>query len=506
MDESLPKKRNPFLAFIDRFFMISERGSSISRELLGGAVIFLAMFYILPLNSNMLSGDWASLASATATNVRTTAEGIREILLYGDTWATVAEVNAAVFAATAISAGIATIFMGLIGKLPIGLASGLGLNSLIAYTVLLNMQFSVAQAMAVVFVDGLLFFIVSVTPLRKWLMTKIPKSLKFAISAGIGFFIAFLGFANCGIVVGSTSTPVAFGDLTSGPTLMGLVGIALVLVIVSLPQNNKVCAWISKFGVIISILLMALICGTIGTVNPSSGFSPFYSSDYSFSSLGNISKVSGIVFLGFDAFLNPMSYVLAFALLFMDFFDTAGTFVAVEASTGILDENGNPKEGFSDRNAMIVDAGGTLLGAVLGTTTVTSFVESTSGVGVGSRTGLTAVSTGLLFLLSLLVYPLLSAFSTSAVTSLALVYVGIAMFKNLEKIEWQDPIALASGFLTILVMIITYSISDGIAAGFISYSLMRVVSLTFSKNDVPIAVCSLFMIGIYIMQYSTGIM
>lgn len=504
MDETLPPKKNPFLGFIDRFFLISERGSSIGRELLGGLVIFLAMFYILPLNSNMLSGDWASLAGETAANVRT-IDGVTQILLYGDTWASVAEVNAAVFAATAISAGVTTIFMGIIGKLPVGLASGLGLNSLIAYTVLLGMGFSVAQAMAVVLVDGILFFIVSVTPLRKWLMTKIPKSLKFAISAGIGFFIAFIGFANCGIIVGSSATPVAFGDLTSGPVLMGIVGILLVLVLVSLPKNIKACKWISHFGVIIAILVMAIICGTIGTVDSSSGFSPFYSSDYHIENIGNVSKLFGICFLGFDAFLNPMSYVLAFALLFIDFFDTAGTLVAVEAGADILDENGNPKEGFSDRNAMIVDAGGTIFGAICGTTTVTSFVESTSGVAIGARTGLAAVSTGVLFLLSLLMYPLLSAFSTSAVTSLALVYVGICMFKNLEKFEWQDPIALACGFITILVMTIAYSISDGIAAGFMVYTVMRLVSLTFKKDDIPVAVCSVAFLAIYIMKYATGI-
>ncbi|HBB05594.1 MAG TPA: hypothetical protein DCZ41_03285, partial [Firmicutes bacterium] len=242
--------KTKFGAFLDRYFKISERGSSIIRELVGGLIIFLAMFYILPLNSNMLAGDWANLWSEglNTSNVIGHTISLKDgtlkfiadkILIYGDTWATVDEVRAGIFAATAISAAVTTIIMGVYGKLPVGLASGLGINSLIAYTVLLGMGFNLAQAMCIVLVDGLLFLIISLTPLRGWIVRNIPKSLKFAISAGIGFFIAFIGFQNIGIIVPNSATAVGFGDFTSPAVIMGIVGVVIVLVLSSLPQNKK---------------------------------------------------------------------------------------------------------------------------------------------------------------------------------------------------------------------------------------------------------------------------
>ena len=493
--------KTKFGAFLDRYFHISERGSTIVRELVGGLVIFLAMFYILPLNSNMLSGDWANIpeliAGQQTPNVRVTLDGIRQILLYGDVWASVDEVRAGIFAATAISAAVTTILMGLYGKLPIGLASGLGLNSLVAYTVLLGMGFNLAQAMCIVLIDGVLFLIISITPLRGWIVRSIPKSLKFAISAGIGFFIAFIGFQNIGIIVPSTATAVAFGDFTSPAVLTGIVGIILVLVLSSLPQTNKVCFWINKFSVIIAIVVMAIVCASCGQAGVE-GMPTFYSDAYHISQVGNISKVFGVAVFGFDAFTNPIAYALTFALLFVDFFDTTGTLVGVEAGAGMVDDDGHIL--VNDKPAMVTDAVGTCFGAICGTTTVTSFVESTTGVAAGARTGLAAVTTGLLFALSLAIYPALSMFSSSSVTGLALVYVGVCMFKNLEKLEWKDWVAVGSGFFTVLVMTISYSISDGIAFGFITYTVMTLASGKFKKSDITVACCSLAFIAIYIVK------
>ncbi len=485
-------------SWIDRYFSISARGSSIVRELLGGLVIFLAMFYILPLNSNMLSENWAVLvpSEALGKNVQV-IDGIRYILLYGDNWATIDQVRAGIFAATAIGAAVTTIIMGLYGKLPIGLASGLGLNSLIAYTVMLKMGFNLAQSMAIVFVDGLLFLIISVTPLRAWVVRNIPKSLKFAISAGIGFFIAFIGFQNIGIIVPDSATAVSLGDFKSPTVITGIVGIVLVIVLSSLPQKKKWAFWVSKFAVIISIVIMALICASLGQAGVE-GMPTFYNSAYSIKEIGNISKIFGICFFGFDAFANPVAIALAFSLLFVDFFDTAGTLVGVEAGAGMVDEDGRIM--IDDRPAMVTDAFGTCFGAVCGTTTITSFVESTTGVAAGARTGLAALTTGLLFTLSLAIYPALSMFSSSSVTGLALVYVGVCMFKNLEKLEWKDWIAVGSGFFTVLVMTISYSISDGIAFGFIIYTIMTLASGRFKKQDIAVACCSLAFIAIYIMK------
>ena len=497
------KSRNKFIDFIDRYFKISERGSSILKELVGGLVIFLAMFYILPLNGNMLSSDWANLAGETQANVKI-VDDVRYILLYGDTWLTVAEVRAAVFSATAISAAVTTIVMGIYGKLPIGLASGLGLNSLIAFNVMLNLGFNFAQSMCLVMIDGILFLVISLTPLRGWIIRNIPKSLKFAISAGIGFFICFIGFQNMGIIGNSDATLVALGDFTNPVVIVGFVGILLVLALSSLPANkNKVFFWINKFAVIISILIMAIICGSLGQANIK-GFAPFYDSTYHISEVGNFGKVFGVAFRGFDVLKNPMAYALIFSLLFLDFFDTTGTFVGVEAGIGIVDENG--KVIFNDKPAMIVDAAGTVFGSVCGTTTVTSFVESTTGVAAGAKTGLAAVTTGLLFALSLLIYPLLSAFSCSAVTGLALVYVGICMFKNLEGVEWKDWIAVGSAFITVVVMCVAYSISDGIAFGFMAYTIMSLCAGRFKKSDIAVCSCAIAFLAIYIVKYTTGLL
>ncbi len=507
--ETSPESNNPkgwspktkFGSWLDNYFQISNRGSSIIKELIGGLVIFLAMFYILPLNANMLSTEWAGTAAAIGNSNTKIIGDITYILIYGDTWATVSDVRAAVFAATAISAAVTTIFMGFYGKLPVGLASGLGLNSLIAYNVMLGLGYNFAQSMCLVMVDGILFLIISITPLRGWIVRHIPKSLKFAISAGIGFFICFIGFQNMGIIADGP-TLVALGSFKEPTVLMGLLGVIIVIALSALPQKSKVCFWINKFSVIIAIVVMAIVCGSMGSAGVS-GFAPFYDSSYSITSVGNIGKIFGSCFMGFDVFAQPMAYAFTFSLLFVDFFDTTGTLVGVEAGAGMVDADGNIT--VNDKPAMIVDAVGTVFGSICGTTTVTSFVESTTGVAAGARTGLAAVVTGLLFGLSLLVYPALSAFSTSAVTGLALVYVGICMFKNLEHLEWKDWIAVGSGFITVIVMCVAYSISDGIAWGFITYTIMTLVAGRFKKDDIAVAACSAAFLAIYIVKYATGI-
>ena len=503
--ESSWRPKTKFGGFLDRYFHIGERGSNILRELLGGLVIFLAMFYILPLNAGMLSGSWANAGTASLGishgNMKVVGDVIY-VLIYGDVWASVSELNAAVFAATAVSAAVSTVLMGIIGKLPIGLASGLGLNSLIAYTVLLSMGFNFSEAMMVVLVDGILFLIISITPLRAWIVRSIPKSLKIAISAGIGFFIGFIGLQNMGIITAHPATKVALGSFAEPTVLVGLIGIILIVVIASLPEKNRVIFWVKKFGVILSILVMGVLCGILGTAGVE-GFAPFYDSSYHLTNIGNFGKIFGSVFHGFSVFARPETYALIFALLFTDFFDTTGTLVGVEQGAGMIDENGNMT--VSDRGAMVCDAIGTCFGAICGTSTVTSFVESTTGVTAGARTGLAAVTTGLLFALSLLVFPALSMFSTSAVTGLALVYVGICMFSGLKNLEWHDWVSVGSGFLTVLFMTVSYSISDGIAAGFLFYTVMKLASGQFKKADLVVACCAIAFVALFIVKYATHI-
>ena len=302
-------------------------------------------------------------------------------------------------------------------------------------------------------------------------------------------------------------TLVTLGNFKDPVVLVGLLGIVLVLILSALPQKNKALFWINKFSVIIAIVVMGIVCACLGTagigIEGGKSFSTFYDASYHISNIGSISKIFGSCFMGFDVFAQPISYALVFALLFVDFFDTTGTLVGVEAGAGMIDRNGNML--VDDKPAMVVDAIGTVAGAICGTTTVTSFVESTTGVAAGARTGLASVVTGLLFALSLLIYPGLAMFSCSAATGLALVYVGICMFKSLEQLDWKDWVAVASGFITTLFMCVSYSIPDGIAMGFITYSIMTLASGKFKKSDLPVAICSIAFVAIYVVKYAVGL-
>lgn len=487
--------KNAFTRKLDSFFHISERGSSIFRELIGGLVTFLAMFYIMPVNADVLTG-WGGHK-----------EGMIQIT--STLWATAQDVWAAIFVSTAVSSCIATILMGLVGKLPIGLSSGLSISSFIAYTVMLRMGFTFAEAMAIILVDGFIFLIISVTPLRQLIVKSIPKSLKFAITAGIGGFVAFIGLADAGIIVAANSgSPVTFGNLADPSVLMSIIGIALVIVIAFLGRNKalgKWGPWVERFSVFGCLLVMGIICGILGECGVG-GFAGFYSESFNIREIGNFTKVFGVSLTsGWSAFANPMAYMIMFSLLFVDFFDTTGTLVAVESGTGMMDENGQLKYGYDDRPAMIVDSLGTCFGAICGNTGVTSFVESTTGVAAGARTGLAAVVTGALFGLSILIFPALSMFTNAAATSLALVYVGILMFQNLDDLEWKDLVSVGSAFITVIIMIVSYSICDGISWGFISYVLMSLAAGRFQKKDIPIACCALVFLVVTILRYSMNI-
>lgn len=436
---------------IKKFFKIEERGSSIGIELLGGLVTFLAMVYILPVNAGMLSITGMSLGG--------------------------------VFAATAIAAAFATILMGLVGKVPIALASGMGVNAFFTYTVAGTLGFSWQEGLAAVLISGVLFVIVSLTGLRQIVINAIPKSLKLAIGAGIGFFIAFIGLKNAGIIIADPATFVRLGDFSNPTVLLGLFGVMLVLVLFAV--NNR----ISKYAIIIAIAGTGVLGALIGLIFPSlANAMPAFGG----TTAGSISDVGGLFGKAFTAIpsllSNPLAYAVIFTFLFIDFFDTAGTLVAVGHEAGLLDENGQLK---GSNKALLVDAVGTVAGAIVGTSTVTSYIESTTGIKSGARTGLASVFTGILFLVALLFFPLFSIVSGifsgnydvygdpifySPVTAMALVFVGILMVRPVKDIEWNDPIVSASSFITILVMILSFSISEGIAFGFISYALMMAVS------------------------------
>lgn len=431
----------------DRFFKISERGSSIVKELLGGLTIFLAMMYILPVNTQIL-GDSGLNAGA-------------------------------VFAATAIASAIASIIMGLIANYPIALAPGMGVNAFFTYTVCFGLGFEPAEALAAVLVSGLLFILISVTSARKKIINAIPKNLKLGVGVGIGFFIAFIGLKNAGLIVLNSSTLVSLGDLSNPAVLLGTAGIILVLILYSLKSK------INRFAIIISmgtIALVGFILGLCGVdLMPAFDFS-------SGESVSNIKDTFGICFKALPKLLsNPKAYAIIFTFLFIDFFDTAGTLVAVGHDANLIDENG---ELINGEKALLADSIGTVTGAILGTSTVTSFVESTTGIQSGARTGLSAITVGFLFIISIFAFPVFSIFNSvvqinpiseeivtySPVTALALVMVGCLMFKQIAEIDFKDQTAVISAFIIIIFMILTYSISTGIAFGFIAYVILMLAS------------------------------
>lgn len=413
---------------LEKIFKLHEKGTTVKTEILAGITTFLAMAYILAVNPGMLEQTGLPFSG--------------------------------VFLATALSAGIATLIMGLLANYPVALAPGMGVNALFTYTLVFKMGYSPEAALAAVVVSGFIFLIISVTGVRKAVINAIPQQLKLAIGAGIGFFIAFVGLKNAGIIVGDQSTFVALGDLTNPAVLLAVFGIAITLLLLT----KKVPAAVF-YGLVITAIV-GIIVGLFGVSGMPEAPSKIISLDLDFSIVGSFMNGFG------ELFSHPECIVALFSLLFVDFFDTAGTLISVANRTNLVDEKGELQ---NIEQALVADSAGTIIGGVLGTSTVTSFVESTAGVEVGGRTGLTACTTAVLFFLSILFAPLL-AIITNAITAPALVVVGVLMAQQLGGIDWDDFIFAASGFITILAMILTYSISDGIAFGFIVYGLTMAVS------------------------------
>lgn len=358
-----------------------------------------------------------------------------------------------VFMATAISAGIASILMGLIANYPVALASGMGVNALFAYTVCGAMGYSWAAALCAVFISGIIFVLISVTGVRKKIIDAIPVQLKLAIGAGIGFFIAFVGLKNAEIIVANEGTLVGLGDLGNPTVLLAIFGILITIVCVM--RNVPAAVFV---GLIITAAL-GLVIGLFGIEGMPTLV--FAAPDFTMEGFG-------ACFAGFgELFANPMSALLViFSFLFVDFFDTAGTLVAIGNEIGLVNDKGELENA---EQALLADSLGTVFGAVLGTSTVTSFIESSSGVGVGGRTGLTACTTGVLFLLSIFISPFILGLVTSSVTTPALVVVGVMMAQQLRQIEWNNMLYAIPAFVIVITMILTYSISNGIALGFLTY-------------------------------------
>ena len=416
-------------AFLDRKFRLTERGTDIRTEIMAGTITFMTMAYILVVNPRILSFSGMDFDK--------------------------------VFAATAITSAIATLVMGLLANLPFALSAGMGLNAFFTYTVCLSLGYSWRWAMTAILVEGVIFVLLTFFDIRETIVNSIPPCLKKAISAGIGFYIAFVGLQNAGIIV-SADTLVAL----SASWFRGEAGAAVAgLVLTTVLLIKKV-----KGAILIGILFTALIGIPIG-ITPYAGGSFLPAEPYFFPFAFDEIFASGKSIFDFT--------VILFTFLFVDMFDTIGTLIGCAGKSGIITENGEIP---NCKQALLADAIGTTAGSLLGTSTVTTFVESASGVAAGGKTGLTAVTTALLFLLSLFLRPLFASIPQAA-TAPALIAVGVMMVTPIGEINFADFRESVPSFLCILFMICSFSISDGIMFGVLGYVLVNALSGRIRQID-----------------------
>lgn len=421
---------------MEKLFKLKEHGTDVKTEIIAGITTFLSMVYILAINPGMLSA-----AGMDASGV---------------------------FTATAVSAAIATLFMAFFANYPVALASGMGLNAYFAYSVCIPMAEAGIDnpwqiALTAVLVEGIVFVLLSVVKFRETLVNKIPKNLKLGITAGIGLFIAIVGLKSAGIMISDESTVVGLGNLGSPQVVLAMVGFLVIAIL-------------HHFHVVGDILWGILITWVLGMIAQATGWYQVNDANVSlFPDFSNGLMPSAPQVFSFD-FSYVGAHILEFAIivfsfLFVDLFDTVGTLIGVASKGNLLDEEGNlPKAG----GALMSDALGTIVGACLGTSTVTSYVESSAGVAQGGRTGLTAVTVAILFILALFLSPIFLAIPGFATTP-ALLFVGLLMLSSVKEMDFSEDIAAAiGGYLAIIMMPFTYSIANGIMFGIVSYVIIKV--------------------------------
>ena len=386
-----------------------------------------------------------------------------------------------VFTATALAALVGTLVMALYARKPFALAPGMGLNAFFVFTVCLTMGHSWQFALTAVFLEGIIFIILTLTKVRSWILNAIPLSLKHAIGAGIGLFIAFIGLQNAGIIANNDATLVSLGDICHGKALLAIIGIAITGALVIL----KV-----KGGILLGILITTIIGLLIK--DPATG-----AAITTFSGVVSLPDGLGPIFCKFEwgSILSWDMLAVVFTFLFIDMFDTMGTVIGVSQKAGMVDEKGNV-DGID--KMFLADSIATVAGACFGTSTTTTYVESASGVGAGGRTGLTALTTAACFALALLFSPLFLAIPGAA-TAPALVIVGVMMMGPVVKIDWEDFSESIPAFITVLLMPVAYSISDGILIGVISYVVLNALSGKFKKISVTMWILAVLFVLKYII-------
>lgn len=423
---------------------LQKQGTTLKTEIVAGITTFLAMAYILAVNPSILSASGMDAG--------------------------------AVFTATALSSAIATLVMGVVANLPFALAPGMGLNAFLAFTVCLGMGFSWQFALTAVFCEGIIFIILTAFNIREAIVNSIPSSLKKAISVGIGLFIAFIGLQNAGIIVGDGSTLVAL-DLTSKSAILAFIGLAITAILI---------AFNVKGGLLIGIIATAIIGIPFGLTS----FSGLQAKEFLPPSLA---PTFGACFDFGEVIHNlPTFLVVMFTFLFLDMFDTVGTLIGCAEKADMVKDDTIP----NCKQALFADAIGTTVGAILGTSTVTTFVESSTGVVEGGRTGVTSIVTSALFIISLFLSPIFLRIP-SAATAPALILVGFYMITPVKDIDFKDPTEGIPAFLCILMMMCAYSISDGIMFGILAYVIINLCKCNFKKLSIPTyIVAALFVVKI----------
>ena len=405
---------------LENLFKLSQHKTSVRTEILAGVATFLTMAYIIVVNPAILSTEGTGMD-------------------FGG-----------VFVATIIASIVGCLIMGVWANWPIALAPGMGLNAFFAFGVVFGMGYTYQQALAAVFVAGIVFLILSITPARQWIINSIPVSMKFGVGAGIGLFLAIIGLKNAGIVVDSPATLVTLGDVASMPVMLAAGGFGIMAILDKRGIPGSIIIGILAVSLIAWITGVSAIDGVVGSVPPAV---------HAFSMDFSLLATAG--FIG-----------VAFAFLFVDFFDTAGTLTSVANLTGKVDKEGNV-DGIG--KAVLADSVATTVGAVVGTSNTTSYIESGAGVKEGGKTGLTAVTVAALFAICLFLAPLAQSIPAFA-TAPALVFVATFFLRNLKDIEWDDVTEYAPAVLAAILMPLTFSIAHGIALGFIAYVIIKALS------------------------------
>ena len=441
----------------EKLFGFDSAKHSIRTEILAGLTTFLTMAYILAVNPSIF-GALAGMPGGS------------------------------VFTATALAALVGTLVMALYAKKPFALAPGMGLNAFFVFTVCLGMGYSWQFALTAVLLEGIIFVILTVTKVRSWLLNAIPGTLKKAIGAGIGLFIAFIGLQNAGIIVNNDATLVGLGKITEGTALLGLIGLVITAGLVMAKVRG---------GMLWGILITTIIGLFIKDPATGEAITQLARNDAGHIKLLSLPDSIAPIFCKFE-WAHVLSWdmlVVVFTFLFIDMFDTMGTIIGVHQGAGLIKKGGDEIEGVE--KMFLADSIATIAGACFGTSTTTTYVESASGVGEGGRTGLTAFSAAMCFVLALFFSPIFLAIPGAA-TAPALIIVGVMMMPSIKSIHWEDYSKTIPAFVTIITMPLAYSISDGILLGVISYVICHAISGQFKKISVTMWVLAVLFICKYI--------